>query len=193
MSLEPRYKKAVDVRSWKILQAEIPSKPKRRTKGFDEWFGILSGAGTEGAEGHRRRASRQLAELGPPIGIDRRTTPILTAGGLSLGAIRRMEAEEAASNPITPSTAGSEPRQSAARPQATPRRPARTPLVILSPSPPPARSVIGSPGPRPEPIRAHTSPLGRAIAPRSQILAARQARGQTRENPVVVPSDSDND
>jgi hypothetical protein len=185
--------KLFNARSWKILQAELPIKPKRRTKGFDEWFGILSGAGTEAAEGHRRRASRHLAELGPPVGTERRGTPILTAGGLSLGAIRRMEAEEAASHPIMPSAPSSEPRQAASRPQGTPRRSARAPLVIHSPSPPPSRSPMASPGPRPEPIRAHTSPLGRAIAPRSQILAARQARGQTRENPLVVPSDSDSE
>ena len=181
-----------DHRSWKILQAEIPTKPKRKTKGFDEWFGILSGAGTEGAEGQRRRASRHLAELAQPVNAERRTTPILTAGGMSLGAIRRLEVEEAAAHPSPPSIPNSDSRQSSLRPQATPRR-TRAPLVLLSPSPPPPRSPLGSPGARPGMLRAHTSPLGRAIAPRSTILAARQARGQSRENPLVVPSDSDSD
>lgn len=132
-------------------------------------------------------------ELGAPIAAERRTTPILTAGGMSLGAIRRLEAEEAASNPTAPSVPSPDSRPSSLRPQATAPRSTRAPLVIHSPSPPPVRSLIVFPSPRPEPFRAHSSPLNRAIAPRSSVLAARQARGQTRDNPLVVPPDTDSE
>ena len=49
---------------------------------------------THNVEGSRRRASRHFAELGAPLPHARRSQLGSTPGGMSLGDIRRMEAEE---------------------------------------------------------------------------------------------------
>lgn len=90
---------AAHARAWKVLQNELHGKPKRRTKGFDEWFSRFSGTSPESNEVRRRRASRHI-ELGaplesPPIAPERPRTPRTLSGGMTLAQLRRLELEEA--------------------------------------------------------------------------------------------------
>lgn len=176
------------------------SKPKRRTKGFEEWFGLFDSApappsATEpSSQGHRRRASRHI-ELGSPIGGERQ---LLAEGGMTLSAIRRMEAEQAAifrrvgmnmgmettTSPedIAPRTVLDRQVQTAHRVQ-----------LVNSPTPSPP---VQSPTRRPQYQRANTTPHGRPTPLRSQALVARQSRyraGGTRDDALVVSSDSESD
>lgn len=175
------------------------SKPKRRTKGFDEWFGLFDSAPSTvppEASAHRRRASRHI-ELGNPIAAERQT---LVEGGMSLSAIRRLEAEQAAimrragiagTGLVEPPSAMEEsvPRTIFDRHVQTAHRV----QLVNSPSPSPTPS---SPNRRPQYQRAITTPHGRPTPLRSQALVARQSRyrsGSTRDDALEVSSESESE
>ena len=92
--------------SWKAIQASIaPVKPARRSRGFgvDDILGAVFTTNEQVEASRRRRASRSFAELGAPLGMaghglappsPRRTYGAqYGSGNMTLGDIRRMEAE----------------------------------------------------------------------------------------------------
>ena len=156
-------------------------KSKSKSRGFEEWSRFLD-LGT-GEESSSRRTSRPYDGLGPPL---QRERPLLSSGELTLSDLRRLDAEQqGVLRRVNVRLAPPEPGDatgSSTRP--TRLQFTRTPTFAGSASPPVSR---------PSTLRTNSGPLGRPIAVRSQALAARQSRGRTRDDPLVVPSDSEED
>ena len=221
-----------DSSAWKLLQPPPPPRAPRRSRTFDDWtLGLFDHPeNREAAEPPRRRASRHFAALGAPVIQGGRIIRTLTPGGLSLGAIRRMEAEEDAiyaqlegmsirndriSNPAVshslthgahplphtphtplaqvPESPSPTPSPSSSARQATPSSTGATVSGTPDSSPSAStRSSSNSAPTRPSNTRAYSSPIGRPSPLRSQVLAARQARGRSRNEPIVISDSEDN-
>jgi hypothetical protein len=82
-------------RSWKIIQASQVKSVQKRSRNLESvfGFGIFDTPSAESrAEGHHRRASRHYMALGAPYVPQQRHS--LANSGMSLGHLRRMEAEQ---------------------------------------------------------------------------------------------------
>lgn len=217
--------RAEKLEQWKIIQAKNPSStktPPKRTRGLDDIMVRLfdHNAGSDG-QGGRRRASMHLAALGAPLAND---GEIILGGPTSrhsvlpqleqvrqyrearlgrealhsLRTVNETPEHSAAANAAASTANTPDAPTSPNRSRRHARQPQNTQVTFVVPESPRRETGPTLPQPQALPERTAVPSSSRLPYPRSQPLAARQARGRrydaaggSRNHAIEIESDSE--